>query len=86
VVKRHYNEEKSRTGKLLFSGRRITIDSGEESFYVHPPRAGGYVHGDIVAFIKTRETKDGKMAEAKPIRLIKRSNEEVIIEAKLTRK
>jgi hypothetical protein len=36
--------------------------------------------------VKTRETKDGKMAEAKPIRLIKRSNEEIIIEAKLGKK
>jgi hypothetical protein len=85
-VGKYSPHEKSRTGKILFSERRITIDSGEEIFYVHPPRAGGYIHGDIVAFMRTRESKDGKMAEAKPIRLIKRSNEEVIIEAKQSKK
>jgi ribonuclease R len=73
-------------GKIFFSERRITIESDAESYYVHPPRARGFIHGDMVAFTKSRIAKDGKMAEAKPERLVKRSTEEVIIEAHQTKK
>lgn len=80
------HEEKSLTWKIHFSERRITITSGDDTFYIHPSRAQGYIHGDIVRFVKSRIAKDGKMAEAKPIRLVKRSEDEVLIEATITKK
>jgi exoribonuclease II len=73
-------------GIIRFGERRITIESGDESYYVHPPRASGYIHGDTVGFTKSRVAKDGKMAEAKPLKLIKRSQEEVIVEVQLGKK
>ena len=71
---------------MIFSPRRITITSGDDIFYVHPPRSSGYIHGDVVGFIESRASKERKMAEAKPIRLVKRSEDEVIIEASVTKK
>jgi hypothetical protein len=40
----------------------------------------------VVGFIESRASKERKMAEAKPIRLVKRSEDEVIIEASVTKK
>lgn len=85
-MRKVYHEEKSLIGKIQFSQRRITIISDDTFFYVHPPRAQWYIHGDTVGFIQSRPAKDGKMAEAKPIRLIKRTDREVIIEASITKR
>jgi hypothetical protein len=53
---------------------------------VHPPRAQGFIHGDVVSFIESRASKDRKMAEAKPLKLIRRSQDEVIIEGHILKK
>lgn len=85
-MRKAYPEEKSRTWKIVFSTRKITISSGDDTFYVHPPRAHGFIHGDVVSYIESRASKDRKMAEAKPLKLIKRSQDEVIIEGHISKK
>lgn len=55
----------------------------EISYYVFHTRALGYIHGDIVEYQVTRPSKDGKLAEARPTRLIKRSEDELLMEVRV---
>lgn len=85
-MRKSSGERKALIGKILFSERRITIEQGNDSYYVHPRGASGFLHGDIVEFSESRVSKDRKLAEARPERLVKRTEEEILIQATLTKK
>ncbi len=53
------------------------------SYYVFHTRAIGYIHGDLVEFVITRPSKNGKLAEVRPVRLLKRSEEELLMEVRI---
>jgi exoribonuclease R len=70
----------NKKGKILFSEKRITIEWADDTtYYVFHTRATGYIHGDIVEFVITRPSKDGKLAEVRPTRLVKRSEEDLLM-------
>jgi exoribonuclease R len=63
-------------GKIYFSEKRTTIESSDGTlYYVFHTKSEWYIHGDIVEYAITRASKDGKLAEARPTKLIKRSEE-----------
>ena len=67
-------------GKIFFSEKRITIETEDGTlYYVFHTKALWYTHGDLVEYTITRPSKDGKLAEVKPTKLIKRSNEELLM-------
>jgi exoribonuclease R len=67
-------------GKIYFSERRITIEWVDDvTYYVFHTRAAWYIHGDLVEFAITRPSKDGKLAEVRPTRLVKRSEEDLLM-------
>ena len=63
-------------GKIYFSEKRTTIESSDGTlYYVFHTKSEWYIHGDVVEYAVTRTSKDGKLAEARPTKLIKRSEE-----------
>ena len=78
---RSKDERKTGRGKIVFSLRKVTIETEKgEVYYVFDKYHGGYVHGDIVEYVTTRLATGGKLTEVKPVRLVRRSSESIMIE------
>lgn len=84
--KKSYTRDASKSlgngkGKILFKERRILIEGldGTE-YYVFSLRWGDYIHGDIVEYEITRKAIERKLPEARPIKLIQRSKEELLMQ------
>lgn len=68
---------------MLFSHRRTTIETESgESYFVFDTYRRDYVHGDTVKYIITRPASGGKLAEAKPVDLIRRCTEILLVVAR----
>lgn len=62
----------------------ITAPNSSE-YYVFHTNYKGYVHGDTVEYSITRPSKGGKLAEARPTKLIKRSSENLLMRVDISR-
>lgn len=64
------------TGKLVFSPRRVTLESGEERYFVRPfSLRDGYVHGDSVKARIAKRSDGDKLSEVEVVSLLYRSEE-----------
>lgn len=71
-----YNSNHTITGKLVFSPRRVTLESGEERYFVRPfSLRDGYVHGDSVKARIAKRSDGDKLSEVEVTALLHRSEE-----------
>ncbi|MBC7503717.1 RNB domain-containing ribonuclease, partial [Candidatus Gracilibacteria bacterium] len=67
------------TGNLRYTPRKITLTSGDVSYFVKPYQVqSGYVHGDRVRARITKQGDGGRMAEVEIISLVSRSRDPLI--------
>jgi VacB/RNase II family 3'-5' exoribonuclease len=68
-------------GIISFDSRKTTVETKEwEVYYIFETRTAGYLHGDKVLIEVTRKASDGKLPEARPIRLLRRSDAPLVME------